>query len=224
MLIIALIILQLVLLFLSSRQLQGQMSGLFLHITRRQKPAIWLMALTFLPGTVIHELSHYLVARILLVKASAPHLWPKIEHDRIVMGHVMVPKVDPIRMFLIGIAPFIVGLAILGSMLWFGYTHQWWTAAWYWQAILGYAIFQISNSLFLSGADLKQMIRLVLILLIIAALTYLLGFRLQANQLPAVIDQYQQLLTMASLLLAIPIVLNVVIITIFAILTRLLRR
>lgn len=38
---------------------------------------LWAYALIALPGTLAHELAHYLVAQVLLARPRLPHLWPE---------------------------------------------------------------------------------------------------------------------------------------------------
>lgn len=95
------------------------------HVSHRLigKPhiGIWFYSLAFFPGTVIHELSHYFMAKILFVKTGEINLWPKQEGGYLTLGYVVIRKTDPLRSFLVGLAPFFVGLAATAivSNYWF---------------------------------------------------------------------------------------------------------
>jgi len=71
--------------------------------------AINIFAVIFLPGTFLHELSHWLTANLLGVKTFGFSIRPKLYVGGIQMGAVIRHKVDPIRGSLIGAAPFIYG-------------------------------------------------------------------------------------------------------------------
>ena len=68
-----------------------------------------------LPGVVIHELSHWLVAKALGVRVGKLSLGPsrKGRSRRVSLGSVRVGKVDPLRASLIGLAPLLGGTATI---------------------------------------------------------------------------------------------------------------
>ncbi|MGD9145801.1 MAG: hypothetical protein PVI80_09595 [Anaerolineae bacterium] len=68
-----------------------------------------------LPGVVIHELSHWLMAKLLGVRVSRPKIGPvrKGRSRRVSLGSVRVSKVDPVRASLIGVAPLLGGSAVI---------------------------------------------------------------------------------------------------------------
>jgi hypothetical protein len=68
-----------------------------------------------LPGVIIHELSHWLVAKILGVRVSWPKIGPvrKGRSRRVSLGSVRVSSVDPVRASLIGVAPLLGGSAMI---------------------------------------------------------------------------------------------------------------
>ena len=68
-----------------------------------------------LPGVVIHELSHWLVAKALGVRVGKLSLGPsrRGRSRRVSLGSVRVGKVDPVRASLIGLAPLLGGTAII---------------------------------------------------------------------------------------------------------------
>lgn len=88
---------------------------LFWHLFGDARLAFLLYALLILPGTVVHEMSHWLVARLLGVRAQRPVLLPrKIKaQGPVTLGHVMIAHTDVVRRSLIGGAPFLVGSALV---------------------------------------------------------------------------------------------------------------
>ena len=68
-----------------------------------------------LPGVVVHELSHWLMAKILGVRVGKLSIGPvrKARSRRVTLGSVRVAAVDPLRASLIGLAPLLGGTAII---------------------------------------------------------------------------------------------------------------
>jgi hypothetical protein len=102
------------LLFLN-RWINAHVQGVAFILTNSKVTAIWLYFFLFLPGILIHEVSHYLAAVLLGVRVDRFSLWPKVRgRGEVVLGSVQVRGADPIRHSLVGAAPLLVGsLAVL---------------------------------------------------------------------------------------------------------------
>jgi hypothetical protein len=76
---------------------------------------MWLFWALFLPGTLLHEMSHWLTAFVLGVRTGRFSLWPQMKKGgELQMGSVQVEMSDPLRHSLIGLAPLIFGtIAVL---------------------------------------------------------------------------------------------------------------
>jgi hypothetical protein len=74
-----------------------------------------LYFVAMLPGVVVHELSHWLMAKLLFVRVSRPKLGPvrRGRSRRVSLGSVRVGKVDRVRAGLIGVAPLLGGTAVI---------------------------------------------------------------------------------------------------------------
>jgi hypothetical protein len=109
----------LVALLVAHRWFRQRFFGLLLLITRRPKWAYYVYAGLFFPGVVLHEVSHWLSAKLLKVRTYELSLKPKIFPDgSIRFGYVEMEQPDALRSALIGAAPLIAGtvaLALLGS-------------------------------------------------------------------------------------------------------------
>jgi hypothetical protein len=99
------------LLALVHRLLTRLLLRLFYRLTNNLTLSLLIYALLIWPGTVLHELSHFIVARLLGVRAGLPHLLPgrPDKQGRMVLGYVLVERSDPVRRALIGAAPLVAG-------------------------------------------------------------------------------------------------------------------
>jgi hypothetical protein len=146
-----------------------------------------------LPGVVIHELSHWLVATLLGVRVSQFRLGPVRQgrSKRVSLGSIRVGKVDPVRASLIGLAPLlgasavillignlVLGVGELAQSIASGGLEGLWAALrqamqvpdfWLWL----YLIFGISNAMLPSESDMST-VRPVLIFLGIATAIFLI--------------------------------------------------
>lgn len=69
-----------------------------------------LFSVLFFPGVLLHEVSHWLMARILGVRTAGLSLLPRpMEGGKLQMGYVKVGRTDWLRDGLIGAAPLITG-------------------------------------------------------------------------------------------------------------------
>lgn len=95
-----------------------ELQSISLLIFNNTSPGIYLYAIFFLPGTIIHELSHWITAEVLHVPTGKISILPATSGNdqEKQLGYVMTAKTDPIRGFIIGMAPVIVSLFAL-SML-----------------------------------------------------------------------------------------------------------
>ncbi len=92
------------------RALHREIQAIFLILTRRANITMVLFSLLFFPGVFIHELSHFLMAKLLFVSTGNVSLIPKTMPDgRLRLGYVEVSKTDILRDSIIGMAPLITG-------------------------------------------------------------------------------------------------------------------
>src|SRR3989344_5460758 len=114
-----LLLLEITVLYLLSRRVVRSVYRFFFQVTRRRTLGMYLFAILFLPGTFIHEISHFLAALFLLVPVGNLELIPKFKEEGggVDLGSVAIGKTDPIRRFLIGVAPFVFGLFIIFVLL-----------------------------------------------------------------------------------------------------------
>jgi hypothetical protein len=97
------------------RRLHFETQAIFFLITKRTDLALALFSLLFFPGVILHEVSHYLMARLLQVKTGKFSLLPQpLPDGRLRLGYVETSSTDVFRDALIGIAPLVSGGIFVG--------------------------------------------------------------------------------------------------------------
>jgi hypothetical protein len=92
------------------RLLHRQIQAVFLILSRSPEFTIALFSVIFLPGVLLHEFSHYLMAVILGVRTARFSLVPQLLPDgRLQLGYVETVRTDIVRDSFIGAAPLIAG-------------------------------------------------------------------------------------------------------------------
>jgi hypothetical protein len=176
------------------RWIHQHLHGVAYLLTRNEDAAVLLYAVPLLPGVILHELSHWLMAKLLLVQTGKLSLWP--ERDRsghIRLGSVTIERTDPVRASLVGIAPLIAGslvvlflsyrmfgVSALGDALASGNLLKVLGAfaatlrvpdMWLWL----YLLFAVANAMLPSPSDRETWPPVILFLAVMAGLAYLLG-------------------------------------------------
>lgn len=97
--------------------LKREINGRLLHsgwlLFHHEQAAMLLYFLVMLPGVLIHEVSHLIVATLLGVRAGGLSLRPKVQRDGLQLGSVQVARTDAVRESLIGLAPLIGGSLVV---------------------------------------------------------------------------------------------------------------
>lgn len=121
-------------------------------------------------------MSHFLAALFLLVPVGNMELTPKEKEDGkgFGLGSVAIAKTDPVRRFIIGVAPLIFGLGIIFTSIYFVSINQF-IDTWWGYLIVGIIIFQIANSMFASKKDLEGAIIFFVLIILVLLLMILLG-------------------------------------------------
>lgn len=104
------LILLLPLLLLLQRQLHREIQIILFTITRRNDVSLALFSLLFFPGVLLHETSHFFMAKILRVPAVDFSIVPQTLSDgRLQLGYVVTNSTDIVRDTFIGLAPLLSG-------------------------------------------------------------------------------------------------------------------
>lgn len=105
----------LVLLVFSERWINRHLQGIWLLIFRDPDVAMITYSLTVLPGVVLHEGSHWIIATLIGVRTGRFSVFPERTADgHLRLGFVETERTDVIREALIGAAPLLAGAFALG--------------------------------------------------------------------------------------------------------------
>jgi hypothetical protein len=97
-----------------SRWITRQVQLLGLHLTGDERAAQMTYYLIMLPGILLHELSHVIMARLVGLKVGEFSLGPRPRNQTsIELGSVTVSRADVFRESLVGLAPFLTGTTVL---------------------------------------------------------------------------------------------------------------
>ena len=181
----------LLLLLMLRRALNQHLPGVIYLLTRSEELAFFIYFLFLLPGVLLHELSHWLAAKLLGVRVGSLSLGPKSRErgKRIEMGAVRIGSTDPFRESLIGVAPLVAGSALvlylahyrLGVEVLYSQVLTdlparigWYLAApdaWIWV----YLIFAVSNAMLPSESDRRPWGAVLLYMLVTVLFFYFVG-------------------------------------------------
>jgi len=182
-------------LLLMQRWINRHLQGLGYLLFEDSQMALVLYFVVLLPGIIVHELSHWLMANLLGMRTGKISIWPSGRGGRMKMGSLKVAHADPFREGLVGLAPliggslvvFVIGDLILGfgeakevllAREWSGIGEGLWSYVhapdfWLWL----YLIFSISNAMLPSETDRRPW-RTVLLFLTLIALPFCLTGRI----------------------------------------------
>lgn len=168
-------------LFLTSRFLFKSFYALLYFVFHSQRVAIVILSAFFLPGVFIHEMAHLVVAELLRVKTHGVEFMPELTGNSLKMGSVKVERSDIIRSLLIGIAPLVVGSAILVLSLFvlrntFSYPQIVSSVPSFATAFLvGLSVFIIANTMFSSKKDVEGLLEVVIVMSLVVGGLYVAG-------------------------------------------------
>ncbi len=162
-------------------------------ITGSDDLAMVVLFLIYLPGILIHEASHWLIAKILGLKTSKFRVWPKFTRNSIGLGSVTVASGGRLWDSLVGMAPLLIGSAlivVIGEQV---FDTQTLAFAWRTGKLLdgltfivdglahkpdslwwGYLLFAIANAMMPSASDREPLKSLTLYVVFIGALFVLI--------------------------------------------------
>ncbi len=201
--------------------LHRHIQGFALALTGNPGCALRLLFYLLLPGILLHEASHYFVARVLLVRTNGMQIGiGRAKKKQVSLGSVNIQRADPLRESLIGIAPFAVGIAAIwliaamGFDLWPDrgvslalmlqrvqeYSHDWTT----WLDL--YLIFAVSTAMIPSESDREPWGPVITFLGVGTAILFLLGWTPRVS--PDIVLLARNLLDALTFALGIAVIVN----------------
>lgn len=187
-------ILTLLPLIVLQRLLHREIQAVFLILTRDAGLTMGIFSLIFLPGVFLHELSHFLMAKILRVPTGRFSIFPRALPDgRLQLGYVETMRSDIVRDSLIGAAPLIAGTLAVAyvalyrldmRVLWDTFRNGQFTLFWLGLSALPrvndfvlwfYLTFAISSTMMPSESDRHAWLDLIIAVGILFSVTLLFG-------------------------------------------------
>lgn len=176
-----------------SRWINHRVQIIGLRVSNSSAAAVMLYYLLMFPGILLHELSHFVMARLLGMRVGKLTLGPKRRQNAIELGSVTVSSGGAVRDSLVGLAPFLFGTAVL---LWVSYrvfdvvalAQAWDSEGWrgifraldgIWRVpdfwLWAYIIFVVSNAMTPSPADRQPWVVAGVYVGLAALIVWLLG-------------------------------------------------
>jgi hypothetical protein len=175
------------------RRLHLETQAIFLLLTRRADLALALFSVLFFPGVLLHEASHYIMARLLGVRTGRFSVLPRaLPAGRLQLGFVETASADIVRDALIGLAPLLTGCLFVAYA---GYYRLELPAAWeslvngssglfsilsdlqlkpdFW--LWFYLTFAVSSTMLPSPSDRHAWLPLVIVAIFLLGLSILVG-------------------------------------------------
>lgn len=202
-------------LFLLSKNISKKFYTLLYGIFKNKRFAIYAYSVLFLPGTFIHEFSHFLIALVMLVPVGSVELLPKIEGDHVRLGSVEIAKTDLVRNVIIGLAPMIVGIGLIVCLVDIISSRGLLGNIWY-LSLLSYLIFEIGNTMYSSKKDLDGALVLFLFIVIVLGIWFLLLFKFHIDLPEVKINpSLNKSIGVLDLLMLIPIGVDLLVLFVF---------
>lgn len=209
------------------RRVHFEFQAIFLLFTKRIDLSILLFSIVFLPGVLLHEISHFLTAKLLRVPTGRFSVLPRpLPEGKLQLGYVETYKTDVFRDALIGIAPLLTGMTVIALISYFQFEiipssdtikiasmninmdtffrvyNQ--SDFWLWF----YFIFVISSTMYPSASDRRSWLPMFVLLFVILLVFILLGAG--PWMVDVLIPGFNQLLLGLSIILGISALIHVV--------------
>lgn len=169
-----------------SRKAMNEVFYFLMRIFKNYHLALAIITLILLPGTLVHELSHFIMALVLLLPVKSMSLFPVFEANEIKLGEVRFEKRDALRSGIVGIAPFVVGIFLLTAIFYFRIFPGQDLIL---NFLMAYLIFSISSNMFSSRQDLKDAIFIIPLIVVGMAIFYLFDIKLDMTLVNAIMKE-----------------------------------
>lgn len=111
---ILIILVELLILLWMRRYLAKVLHRLIIYFGGSSNQSIWVYSVLTLPGVALHEMAHFFMAALFGFRTGKIDLLPRLTPEGgVELGSVQVEKTDPIRLSVVGMAPFVFGIALV---------------------------------------------------------------------------------------------------------------
>ncbi len=223
------------------RKMHREIQTVFLILTRNPGITIGIFALIFIPGVFLHELSHFVMAKLLWVRTGKFSLIPAPMPDgRLRMGYVETERSDFVRDSLVGAAPILFGTLFLAwvaveklhlAIMWDALRLSRWDAFAFGLSILPglpdfwlwfYLAFAVSSTMMPSDSDRQAWKPPLVVIAILLALLLLAGAG--PWMLTHLAPPLNEFLRGTALVLLVSLIIHLLLIAPFMLIHRLLTR
>lgn len=171
---IGIVIIQLVLIYILSRISIDETYIVIKRLTKNHDVSLAILSFIFLPGTIIHELSHFITATILFLRVVDVQIFPKWDNYSVKLGSVVYEKKDAVRGVIVGISPLFFGSLILVLIRVLRlFPHE----SIFINSLMVYLIFIISSTMFSSKQDLQDFVFIIPLFFIVGIIFYVFDIR-----------------------------------------------
>jgi hypothetical protein len=132
----------------------------FYVLLRASRSSMWRIALLALPGTIAHELTHFVVGMLLLAKPRGLSIWPRADGHTWRLGSVSFGNIGLLNGAFVALAPLLllplVWLCVIRLLLplWNDGQWGWWLLAGYLSATALFAALPSFQDIKLGGRSL----------------------------------------------------------------------
>jgi hypothetical protein len=116
--ILLLLVLSLLTLAWLSRLVSLRVQAVTYYLTGSGDMTNVIIFLVLLPGVLLHESAHWLMARLVGLRTGKFRVWPNKQGNYIGLGSVSVERADVWRDSLVGVAPLILGNLVIALIGW----------------------------------------------------------------------------------------------------------
>ena len=209
------------------RRVHFEFQAIFLLLTKRIDLSILLFSIVFLPGVLLHEISHYLTAKLLRVPTGRFSVLPRpLPEGKLQLGYVETYKTDVFRDALIGFAPLVTGITVIALISYFQFEiipstdsikiasmniimdtfFRVYSQSDFW--LWFYFIFVISSTMYPSASDRRSWLSMFVLLFVILLFFILLGAG--PWMIDVLIPGFNEILLGLSIILGISALIHVV--------------
>src|ERR1700726_4628455 len=144
---------------------------IFVALLRAVRNSMWRIALLSLPGTIAHELAHFVVGLLLLAKPRGFSIWPKTQSHTWKLGSVSFGNIGLLNGAFVAFAPL-----LLLPIAWLCLVHVllplWNDSRWGWWLLAGYLTATALFAALPSLQDIRLGARSLLFYVVIGALVW----------------------------------------------------